>query len=383
MKSIYYWSPSLSKNIATNYAVINSAYSINKYSKKYKASIINACGEFNYFKTDIKKKEIDLINLSKFNIINLLPKLGKLNSRFSYMVIFIYSFFSLKKMIKNNKPDFLFVHLITSLPLLLLYLFNFKTKFILRISGYPKMNFFRFFLWKIASKKLSLIICPTETTRNLIVKLGIIDESKVKTIEDPIIDISKIIKKKNSGMSINILNKDYFLAVGRLTKQKNFLFLIKAFKKILDKDKNINLVIAGEGELYNPISSFIKQHKLENNIHLVGHQENIYPFFKNAKCFIMSSLWEDPGFVLIESFFLKTPIISSDCPNGPKELIADKENAFKFTNNNENSFLKSFYEFKNFDNKNLNKLKKNGLLLSKKYTIFNHFKSLDKILSIV
>ena len=56
MKSIYYWSPSLSKNIATNYAVINSAYSINKYSKKYKASIINACGEFNYFKTDIKKK---------------------------------------------------------------------------------------------------------------------------------------------------------------------------------------------------------------------------------------------------------------------------------------------------------------------------------------
>ena len=383
MKSIYYWSPSLSKNIATNYAVINSAYSINKYSKKYKASIINACGEFNYFKSEIKNKEIDLINLSKFNIINLLPKLGKLNSRFSYMIIFIYSFFSLKKMIKINKPDFLFVHLITSLPLLLLYFINFKTKFVLRISGYPKMNFFRLFLWKIASKKLFLIICPTETTRNLIVKLGIIDESKVKTIEDPIIDISKIIKKKNSGTSINILNKDYFLAVGRLTKQKNFLFLIKAFKKILDKDKNINLVIAGEGELYNPINTFIKQHKLENNIHLVGHQENIYPFFKNAKCFIMSSLWEDPGFVLIESFFLKTPIISSDCPNGPKELIVDNENAFKFTNNNENSFLKSFYEFKNFDNKNLNKLKKNGLLLSKKYTIFNHFKSLDKILSIV
>ena len=96
----------------------------------------------------------------------------------------------------------------------------------------------------------------------------------------------------------------------------------------------------------------------------------------------MSSLWEDPGFVLIESFFLKTPIISSDCPNGPKEIILDKINAFKFFSNDEESFLKSFYEFENFDKKKLDKIKKNGLLLSKKYTIFNHFKSLNKIFNI-
>ena len=93
MKSIYYWSPSLSKNIATNYAVINSAYSVNKYSKKYRASIINACGEFNYFKPEIKEKKIDLINLGKGNLIKFLPKLGILKSRFSYILIFIYSFF--------------------------------------------------------------------------------------------------------------------------------------------------------------------------------------------------------------------------------------------------------------------------------------------------
>tara|TARA_B100000959_G_C14799685_1_gene549170 strand:- start:570 stop:764 length:195 start_codon:yes stop_codon:yes gene_type:complete len=46
MKSVYYWSPSISKNIATNKAVINSAYAINRYSKRYKASILNVCGEF-------------------------------------------------------------------------------------------------------------------------------------------------------------------------------------------------------------------------------------------------------------------------------------------------------------------------------------------------
>ena len=82
MKSIYYWSPSLSTNIATNKAVINSAYSINKYSKKYKASILNACGEFSLFKTEIKKKKTDLIDLNKINLISFLPKLGKIKSRF-------------------------------------------------------------------------------------------------------------------------------------------------------------------------------------------------------------------------------------------------------------------------------------------------------------
>ena len=244
------------------------------------------------------------------------------------------------------------------------------------------MNFFRIVLWKAVSKKLYMITCPTEATRNLILKLNIIEESKVKTLRDPIIDVGKINNKKNSKLDDKILNKNYFLAVGRLTVQKNFLFLIKSFKKIIKNNNDIQLVIAGEGELNNSMNLFIKNHNLEKNIFLIGHQLNIYPLFKNAKCFIMSSLWEDPGFVLIESFFLKTPVISSDCPNGPKEIIFDKINGFKFINNDEESFLKSFYEFENFDKSKLNQIKKNGLLLSKKYTIFDHFKSLSKIFNI-
>ena len=75
MKSAYYWSPSISKNIATNKAVINSAYAINRYSKRYKDSILNVCGEFDEFENSSKYKIDDMIKNGlktsrKFTIFN-------------------------------------------------------------------------------------------------------------------------------------------------------------------------------------------------------------------------------------------------------------------------------------------------------------------------
>ena len=60
---------------------------------------------------------------------------------------------------------------------------------------------------------------------------------------------------------------------------------------------------------------------------------------------ISCSLWEDPGFVMIESACVGTPIISSDCPSGPKEFIGKNENGFIFNSNDEVSFKKALDEF--------------------------------------
>ena len=109
------------------------------------------------------------------------------------------SFFPLKKILKKNEPDYLIIHLITSLPLILLILFNFETKFILRISGYPKMNFLRRFLWRLAFKKIHLITCPTKNTLNYIKSLDLADDSKIKLLYDPIINIKEINKKKTKN----------------------------------------------------------------------------------------------------------------------------------------------------------------------------------------
>ena len=373
-KKIYYWSPFLSP-IATCKAVINSAFSLSKFSEKYESSIINFYCEFNLFKAQIEKKNINLINCYNFNFSKYLPYQGYLKSRLSFIIFFILGFFPLIKTLKKKKPDFLVIHLISSLPLLILILFKFKTKFILRISGYPKLNFFRKFLWKLAFKKIYCVTCPTKNTFDYINRLNLVDKSKLRILYDPVVNFNEIVKKKNVIVDF----ENYYLSIGRLTNQKNFLFLCKAFKKLKDKNSEIKLLIAGNGEQEKEISNFIKKNELEKNIILIGYQKNIFPYLKNAKGFILSSLWEDPGFVLIEAAICRKLILSSNAWPGPVELIKDRTNGYIFENNNIDSFLKNFAIFE--EGKNKNEMLLNGLKMSKKFTLFNHFNQMNKILN--
>ena len=153
---------------------MNSAYILEKYSKNHiKTRIIDAVGEWKEFKDHLR-----YINLSNFKFFNLLPKTGFLKSRISYILIFLYSFFPLLNLLKKEKPDYLVVHLITSLPLLLKIIFNFDTKIILRISGYPKMNFLRKLIWKKASKKIYKITFPTSDLLNQFKEFNILIKNR-------------------------------------------------------------------------------------------------------------------------------------------------------------------------------------------------------------
>ncbi len=372
---IYYWSPSL-VSIATNSAVINSAYSLNRYNKNYDTYILNFFGEFERFKDKILKKNLKTINYFKKFIFNFLPKYGKFNSRFSFIIIFLMSFIPLKKILKREQPDYLVIHLITSLPLFLLLLFNFKTKFILRISGLPKMNFLRKLLWKLTFKKLYKVTCPTMSTYNFIKKMNIISYDKIHLLYDPIINVSEINKMKKER---KIEYKDYFLSVGRLTKQKDFFFLCKAIKEKIKENENIKVLIAGEGEEKKILNRFIKKNYLEKNIIFLDHVDNIYPYFTHAKAFILTSLWEDPGFVLIEAAFCRTLVLTNDSEPGPKELIKDNFNGIVYKKKNINHFHEKLKLVSK--SKNINYLKYNNLRNVRKFTIFQHFKNFDKMLS--
>jgi len=378
---IFYWSPFLVP-IATPKAVVNSAKALQNYGKGYECSIINFFGEFNKFQEDLENKDIKLINFFNNKLINLLPKYGKLQSRLSFILIFAFSFFPLKKLISNQKPDFLIIHLITSLPLFLLIIFKFKTRFILRISGLPKLGILRKFLWKKALSKIYIVTCPTRSTAKYIESLGIVNKKKIKILFDPIIEINKICLQKKQRIDLPFKKTEYFIAVGRLTRQKNFLMLCEAVKKIIINFPAFKLVIAGDGEDKNKILSYITKHNLENNIFLLGYVKNIFPYIKSSQGFFLSSLWEDPGFVLIEAGACKIPVFSSDCLEGPKEIIKDNVNGILFKSNDINDFVKNFDRFNNIiNNKDLKKkLILNNLILTKKFSLFSHYLKLDKIL---
>lgn len=375
-KKIFYWSPSL-VDIATNMAVINSIYSIKKFSENYECHLLNFFGEFDRFREILIEKKIDIINYFNKNIFIFLPKYGKLASRISFILIFLLGYFPLKKILNKHKPEFLIIHLITSLPLFLLIFNKFETKFILRISGLPRLNIFRKFLWKISFKKIYLITCPTNKTKKMILQLGFVEETKIKVLPDPVIEVSKFSRKKLKLDKIK--ETDYYFAAGRLTAQKNFIFLCKCFKEIIKKDSTIKLIIAGRGEENKILNDYIKKNSLDKNIFLIGHTDNIFSYIYKSKGFILSSIYEDPGFVLIEAGMLKKFILTSDCPNGPIEIIKDNFSGKVFKSNNKESFLSKFDEF----HKLISVSKQDKIMLLnnlkniKKFTIFNHFQILN------
>lgn len=383
MKKIFYWSPHLS-NVATIKNVINSAKSIKKFNKNiFDISIINTIGEWNGYKENLDFLKINLIKLSNFELSKYMPITGFFKSRIIFLLIVIIKFIPLKKLLAKEKPKYIVIHLVTILPLLILLFSKTDTKFILRISGLPQLTFLRKFLWKIVSKRLFLVTCPSVQTKIDLMKLNIFPDNKIKVLYDPILDVELISKNLKIKIPDLIKDKKYFLNIGRLTKQKNQIIILKAFSKILKKYNDLNLLIIGDGEEKGKLKKYVESNKLDKNVYFLGQIKNIYPYVKNSMAVVSSSLWEDPGAVMVEAAFCKRIVISSNCPNGPKEFLQNGEGGYLFSNNNVNDLQEKILIFL----KENQEIKMRKMLVakksSKKYTLFNHFKSLNEYLQLI
>jgi glycosyltransferase involved in cell wall biosynthesis len=109
--------------------------------------------------------------------------------------------------------------------------------------------------------------------------------------------------------------------VGRLVDQKDQMTILKAIKLALKKRTNIQLVIVGKGEKEFELRNYIRHNNLSHYVKLIGYQDNPFKYIKSSDVFILSSKYEGLPNALIESMILKTSVISSDCPTGPKEIL--------------------------------------------------------------
>ena len=376
MKKIFYWCPFIDK-VATIKAVINSCIGLRRYTKNNTPYIIDVAGEFEEFEDKLCKENINSIKLYKSSYIKNLPIHGFLKSRLTYLIIFFLSFSKLKSLLNKEKPDYLIVHLITSLPIFLFLIFNFKTKLILRISGLPKLTFFRKLLWKISKNKIYLVTTPTIDTRTQLIQQNIFEAEKIITLRDPILSMKEITKSKKEILIDKFLIKNkYLVSIGRLTRQKNHKLLIDSFSFYSKKNKDIDLVIIGDGEEKIELSMLIRKLNLKDRIHLIGFKENVFNYLYNARGFILSSKWEDPGFVLIEAAACRVPILSSNCPNGPKEFLEDGKFGILFNNNDKNDLIHKLDNFFNLTTREIHMMKLGALKNAKQFTIFNHASNL-------
>jgi len=112
------------------------------------------------------------------------------------------------------------------------------------------------------------------------------------------------------------------LGAGRLEPQKDFSTLIDAFWNI-KRRQNARLMILGEGSRRSKLEEQITKMNLEDEVSLPGFTDNPYKYMRNASVFVLSSSHEGLPNVLIEAMACGCPVVSTNCPSGPSEILDD------------------------------------------------------------
>lgn len=115
--------------------------------------------------------------------------------------------------------------------------------------------------------------------------------------------------------------KEKLIAIGSLKRQKGFDVLLRAFAKVR-QHRDIKLLILGDGNLRRELEDLAKELGIEGDVWLPGFRSNPGTFLKHADCFVLSSHWEGFGNVVVEALSVGLPVVSTDCPSGPSDILA-------------------------------------------------------------
>jgi glycosyltransferase involved in cell wall biosynthesis len=186
-----------------------------------------------------------------------------------------------------------------------------------RLQLYPKLAEW-FYPWA------DTIIAVSSDVADDLTRTAKVPQNLIKVVYNPI--VTPDLQDKSKAL----LDHPWFgdgeppvvLSVGRLTDQKAFDVLIRAFS-IVRKNRPARLLILGEGKNRPALESLIKQLGLEQDVNLMGFVQNPYPYMAHAALFVLPSRWEGLPTVLVEAMYLGTPLIATDCPGGSREILKD------------------------------------------------------------
>ncbi|MBN6533326.1 glycosyltransferase [Acinetobacter pittii] len=211
---------------------------------------------------------------------------------------------------------------------------NVKTKLILREVSTPSKNIKAKGLSKFLLKLLvnftyssaDNVVCVSNGVLEDFRKFYNYNKDNLITIYNPVID-DVYFQKLEAPVQHRFLQSEnkILIAVGRLTEAKNFAFLIRSFQRLYQQHKDTRLIILGEGELRSELESLIKELGILDVVDLVGFDPNPYAYFKHADLFVLSSNWEGLPGVLIQALASKVKVISTNCPSGPMEILANSK----------------------------------------------------------
>jgi len=166
------------------------------------------------------------------------------------------------------------------------------------------------------------IVAVSTGTATEITRITRISAEKLRVIYNPVVtpELEKLAKEPLLDPWFANGQPPVILSVGRLTEQKDHATLLRAFSH-LKKEMNARLVILGEGEEYDHLQALANDLGIQDDFKLPGFVHNPFAWMSRSRVFVLSSRWEGFANVLVEAMACGTPVVSTDCPSGPSEIL--------------------------------------------------------------
>ena len=254
------------------------------------------------------------------------------NNVFIKILYFFIRFFKIRKSKKINRYDFS-ISLINSANLLniltqqsdktIITIHSFKSKRTNSLYG----RFFKYIIKYFFNRSNSIVSVSNEIKNDLISNFNISKEKL--TVIHNFIDIDNINKQKilpvDDKKLENIFKNKVIINVGRPSYEKGQWHLIRSFSYVKKYVNDIKLVIIGEGNLSHYLQRLISEMDLDDDVFLIGYQQNPFKFMYRSEIFAFSSLVEGFPLVPLEAMCCELPIISTNCKSGPKEILSPEQ----------------------------------------------------------
>lgn len=197
------------------------------------------------------------------------------------------------------------------------------------VEYFSRLRRLHHILIKFIYPKVDMIVSVSQGVRSSLLKKVAVREDRIKVIyniseiySDSIINADNEQNTELQCLKRQFSEKKFILSVGRLTEQKGFDFLIKTFYEITNSNKNIHLVILGDGPLKKDLLELTSKYGISDKVHLIGFVSDVGWFYRHCWILVHPARFEGLGMVLIEAMSCGKPVISTDCPSGPREVLS-------------------------------------------------------------
>lgn len=240
--------------------------------------------------------------------------------------------FPLNLYVRSNAPAVV----ITALPscdiaaLVGRSIFGWNTKILVSVQNHPGEvsrygkrlldRYWKLFI-KVIYRKSDQIVAISKGVASSVSFIGRGKFGEIPVINNPVITDNFYEKLKSEPSHPWFGKNPVFLAAGRLTAQKDYPTLISAFSEVNKARPDSRLIILGDGEDRMSVEKQIDEQSLKESVFLAGFVENPYCWMKRANVFVLSSRWEGFANVVAESLACGVPVVSTDCPSGPNEIL--------------------------------------------------------------